>query len=643
MTPTKARLLFLVTPFLPEHQPALGVSSLAAVLRKRGVDSDIRYLNLEYGQRAGWPVYHFIGNALPVELLLGELLFTPALWGGDAPRLDDFVVALDRWKLAGVVRKRFPDLTETVDRLRHLYDSSPQIVCEWADTVLADKPTIVGFTTTFQQNVASLALAKELRRRVPSAELKILFGGANCEAEMGRALAEQFPFIDHVVSGEAESLIVDLVGDLTAGRGKNWPRFVQGKMVSDMDALPEPEFDSYFRAIAHTPWQGKANLVAESSRGCWWGAKSHCTFCGLNGGTMSYRSKAPARFAQELRSLKQRYGKATFMLADNIMDMKYVRRLFPELAAAADGVELFYETKANLRKEQLVAMAAGGVSRIQPGIESLSSAILKLMDKGTTALQNVQLLKWSEELHVGLAWNLLIGFPREPPAEYAVMAGLIDKIVHLPAPTGTGAIRLDRFSPYWRSPERHGVKNLRQFWAYDLVYGPAPPERRKQLAYFFDYDHADGRIPSTYANAAAEAVARWTEAYYKRRATLELVTENGCYEVLDSRSAGESVRSRLDPVEAALLLTLDGIVHRDAILGHLRDALPDGQPVTEFELAPMLENFLQKSFVVREGDLYLSVVLNRSEYRKVIDRRVEAQLAVFGLAEGMTEAVASPA
>ena len=102
------RLQFVVTPFLPEHQPALGVSSLAAVLRKNGIDSDVRYLNLEYGGRVGWVLYNFIGNALPVELLLGELLFTPALWGSDAPPFESFLTKLDEWKKGGVVASGSP-------------------------------------------------------------------------------------------------------------------------------------------------------------------------------------------------------------------------------------------------------------------------------------------------------------------------------------------------------------------------------------------------------------------------------------------------------------------------------------------------------------------------------------------------------
>lgn len=627
-------VLFIAAPFLPEHQPALGVSSLTSVLRKNGITADIRYLNIEHGRSIGWKLYNFIGNALPVELLLGELLFTPALWGGAAPSFQSYVDQLEHWRQIGIIRKRFSDLTSTLESLRSLYDDSAQVVGEWADSILSQPPRIVGFTSTFQQNIASLALAQELRRRVPADRLCILFGGANCEAGMGRALAQTFPFIDHVVSGEAEAVIVDLVRRVLDGQAAQarLPRLIQGSMVRDMDALPEPRFESYFAAVAGTPWQAKANLVAESSRGCWWGMKSHCTFCGLNGTTMAYRSKSPARFVEELRTLKQTYGPSTFMLADNIMDMKYLRQLFPALAANSDRIELFYETKANLRKEQLITMAAGGVSRIQPGIESLSSSILKLMDKGTTRLQNIQLLKWSEELKIGLAWNLLFGFPGEAPEEYDAMARLIPSLAHLPAPTGTGGVRLDRFSPYWRAPESYGIKNLRPYWTYDLVYAPLSATTRNDIAYFFDYEHADARTPRAYAGAAVAAALDWTVAYYDRHATLEVIKESGTAQVLDTRASGEPLRSSIGETEAALLGVLDGAVHRDAILRNLDAARPLHRSISELELAEMLERFLQRAWVIREGDLLLSIVLDRSQRSRVLDRRIEMQLAQFGLA-----------
>ena len=91
----------------------------------------------------------------------------------------------------------------------------------------------------------------------------------------------------------------------------------------------------------------------------------------------------------------------------------------PELASRSLGVSLFYEVRPNLGKEQLRRLRDAGVRHIQPGIESFSDPVLRLVRKGTSALQNIQLLKWCKELGIEPIWNLLWGFPGEPPEEYA--------------------------------------------------------------------------------------------------------------------------------------------------------------------------------------------------------------------------------
>jgi radical SAM superfamily enzyme YgiQ (UPF0313 family) len=146
----------------------------------------------------------------------------------------------------------------------------------------------------FKQHVASLALARRIKRARP--DIAILFGGANCEGAMGRECARRFNFVDAVVSGEGERVFAPIVEALLAGQpipalpgvytrrtallpsaaGDNTP------LVEAMDELPYPDYADFFaqweRArflAAYTP-----RLMFETSRGCWWGAKHHCTFCG---------------------------------------------------------------------------------------------------------------------------------------------------------------------------------------------------------------------------------------------------------------------------------------------------------------------------------------------------------------------------
>jgi radical SAM superfamily enzyme YgiQ (UPF0313 family) len=67
----------------------------------------------------------------------------------------------------------------------------------------------------------------------------------------------------------------------------------------------------------------KVRLPFESARGCWWGMRHHCTFCGLNGQTMAFRAKRPQRVLEELRDLARRYHSFKFMAVDNIIALFY--------------------------------------------------------------------------------------------------------------------------------------------------------------------------------------------------------------------------------------------------------------------------------------------------------------------------------
>jgi magnesium-protoporphyrin IX monomethyl ester (oxidative) cyclase len=198
---------------------------------------------------------------------------------------------------------------------------------------------------------------------------------------------------------------------------------------------------------------------------------------------MTFRSKSPERVVRELGELTGRYGLNDFEVVDNILDTAYLRTLLVTLARDQPGYRFMYETKANLSADQIRLLADAGVRWIQPGIESVDDRVLKLIDKGTSAIINVNLLKWARAYGVRVSWNLLFGVPGERDEWYAEMATWFPLIAHLQPPSSGLAIRFDRFSPYHREPERFGL-NLRHGRLYDYVY-PVGPATLDDLAYFF--------------------------------------------------------------------------------------------------------------------------------------------------------------
>jgi ribosomal peptide maturation radical SAM protein 1 len=644
------KVTFVVVPFLPEHQPALGVSSLSSVLQSKGFDARVLYLNLSYRQTIGNELYYFLSRAVPAELLIGEMIFARALWGGLAD-WEGYVVQLlfhaEKYQQQAPVSAlddqhlSMRDLRVILPQLRALHWKAQDEVQQWTEAVIDSGSDVIGFTTTFQQNIAALALAKRLKDRLGSACPKLLFGGANCEGEMGRALAEQFDYIDAVVSGESETIIAEICQRGPA-RSKSVfemfappaPRFIEAEPLESLDVLPVPSYDDYFQAIDGSDLSETANLVAEASRGCWWGMKSHCKFCGLNGTNMRFRSKSPSRFVEEVTALSLQYGTDRFLMADNILDIHYLETAIPELIMRGSTLQFFFETKSNLRQDQIELLAAGGVLDLQPGIESLSTQILTLMGKGTSSLQNIQLLKWAVELGVSIKWNFLYGFPGEECEEYRRMAELIPQLAHLIPPSGCPQIRLDRFSPYFRNSEQSGMTNVREGWAYEWAYPSIDTQVLSRLAYFFEFEYKDGRDPRIYAQQCVDAVADWNSAYYSGAKLEKQETPTGQAEVLDWRDPASTRKVFvLSREEEAILEAFDSVTTFDAgkrrCLEHVNMRESDS-------FSDTFEKMLARKWIIQDHNRFLSVVTNGNRRTRIAARRTELQLAAYGLASSVS-------
>ena len=506
-------IVFPIMPFSEAGRPSMGVSLLAAEVQAAGFSTKIIYFNLDFAGTMGLVAYQQVASGYPPNMLIGEWMFADDLFGSDIADPDEYI--------NDIFIPQAGNNQELIAAMLKAREERAEFLQQCVDEIMTHSPRIVGFSTVFHQTCACLAVARRLKalHKPP----RIVFGGANCEDEMGLQMIRSFPWIDFICSGESDIIFPKLMERL-CGDMPNTPipgvlerdrmdAVERSVAVTDMDALPFPDFDDYFARLDNSLLAGqfKGNLVFETSRGCWWGAKHHCTFCGLNGDTMVFRSKSPDRAFEEIAYLTRRHGAKQIGCVDNILDMKYLTTLFPRLAEAGLDLDMFYEVKSNLRYKQLVQMRAGGVKQIQPGIESFSDMVLKLMDKGCTGFQNIQLLRWCKEIGIEASWNMIAGFPNEDPAEYEMMAQLIPRLIHLDPPCSCGILRLDRFSPFHSRPEEYGFKRLRPARAYFYVF---PFGRRKlnNLAYFFDFDYEDGRVVTDYILPVQRETQAWLAA-----------------------------------------------------------------------------------------------------------------------------------
>jgi ribosomal peptide maturation radical SAM protein 1 len=557
-------------PFAPVKQAPLALLQLqAAVHRALGdaVSARIVYPSHDFANALGLDVYHQIAYAdsdlRPGEMSgLGDWFFRQIAF----PDLPDNTEAYRRRYFAqggGLV-----DIDAVLAGRRTAADLLRDLIRKYA----LDDADLVGFTSMFAQHAACIATARILKERGdPPA---VVIGGANCEGPMGRALADCVPCFDAVFSGPALKSFPEYVrgqigGNTLPVRGVFVPHApihrrltlrvhdavaVAPASAVDHDSLGEELeidtplaldyggfLDAFERAFGNTL---EPVLTFETSRGCWWGAKAHCPFCGLNGSTMAFRAMTPARALATFDTLFRHAPRCrVFECVDNIMPADYPASVFPRLTPPPSTV-IYYEVKADLTASDLASMAAANVRLVQPGIEALSTPSLKALRKGTNACGNVLFLKNCLANGVIPVWNLLIGVPREdrPEQVYAKYAADIPAMRHLAPPWAVFKVRIDRFSPYFTRPDEYGLR-LKPKNFYTFVY-PFADDVLFDLAYYFD----DANAPfAEYAAAAAkwhpilnELVRGWFAAWHvndpARRPALFIEERDGTYFLHDSRS-----------------------------------------------------------------------------------------------------------
>jgi ribosomal peptide maturation radical SAM protein 1 len=578
------RVALVNPPFGPGGMPSLGLALLSAALKAQGHQCRTLYWDLElvaelpgvdararfaaYRQLTGRPWFPFN------EWAFSRVLYDEGLDGQEAQT---------RRGLEAHTRRQ-PHTRELSEAVLHLRDRADALV-EAAVARLSGYD-VVGIGTTFLQNVPALALARRLKARAP--ETIVVLGGANCDGEMGPALVEQFPFLDHAVAGEADVTFPELVRRLAAGESpEGTPGVVSREgggircgppaaSIGTLDALPLPDFDDYVeqrRAAGLEPLD--LILTLESSRGCWWGETQHCTFCGLNDTGMTHRRKSRERFAWELETIVERYRPRFLYMTDNILPTEYYDGFMDWAAGSNLGVDYFYEIKSNVRRRQVAALSRARVSSVQPGIESFSSRVLSLMRKGVTAIHNVAFLRLAREYGILPTYSILVGFPGEEESEYARVAAEIPKLSHLRPPAAIAEVEFHRFSPYHQEPGAFGLR-LRPWSQYAHLY-PFAPEVVTRLAYVFE---ADGRRPLDYAVPMAEEIRRWGAMYDEESCTLTWSRVDGQMTVRDRRPGFGPRDYRLEGLAGEMIELLDeprGLrALRAAVAG--REAGAEGSP-----------------------------------------------------------------
>lgn len=615
-------------PWATYAEPSLGLATLKAELAQEGIACRVRHLNLRLLRHVSAQSCSMLAAFWGIN----EFLFTKLL--------DDEFDEEQAACLAERCAVHAPEVSQeryrSTEALLHLCmrlrdDVMPHYLNECADDILALQPTLVGFTCMFDQTLASVALARLLKARRP--DLPVVLGGYALEGVPGENVLRSFPWIDAVARGDGEPQIARLawasvgMDDLAAIPGVQVrpapgaaPAPAAKAIGAELERNPPPDYSDWFadldtlQADEHITVHSKV-LPVEASRGCWWGQHKHCVFCGIDEETLRYRAKSSEHVLRMLETMRQRYGDRIYRFSDYILPRQYYHDTLDQLAQLSPRLRLMGEIKANQSDERLNRFAAAGFVELQPGIESFSSEVLKLMDKGVRGIHNVLTLKSGYRHGIQINYNILYGLPGEQGAWYRAMVQQLPKLYHLTPPVSRTETIVTRFAPLQADPTRFGLSpKPRHHRCYDVMFSRAFQQthdfRLDDYAYYFargfDYPNELG----VFYRMLVEQVEHWKGQHRQRAVYLYYSDDGETLTVHDSRFGAETVQ-RFNGLERRLLLACEDAIHT---LEAIALALPECALDAIAPAAKLLAD--EYRLLWREGEHYLFLAVPEETWQR---------------------------
>jgi len=481
MIRTSNNIILVSAPWPLYNRPSIQLGSLKAYLNSYFSDLhvDTRHFYLQIAASIGYPLY----QAISEKTWLAETVFSALSY---PDRLDPIKKLYHREATGKPVLKNitFESLTHSIQKISDDFIKN----IEWNDFSLA------GFSICLCQLTSSLYLIRRIKQYAP--HLPIVVGGSTLSGDNSPNLLKQFPEIDFIIRGEGERPLTELFEHLISNpgwkklpfiRGLDVPEKMQGggtpsrfSQLASLSKLPPPDYDDYFKMLK-TLKPGKhffPMLPVEISRGCWWQQKkgkgniSGCAFCNLNLQWHGFRSKKAEQAVAEIDQLTNRYKTVSLAITDNVLPVKGGDKFFSGLRRLKKDFRIFSEIRATTSRKKLQMMKSAGMADTQVGIEALSSSLLDKINKGTTAIQNLEVMKNCEEVGIRNVSNLMLCFPGSDQQDVDETLKNMDFAVYF-RPLKPVTFWLGLGSPVWRNPGVFGIKTVENHHNYKHLFPAA--------------------------------------------------------------------------------------------------------------------------------------------------------------------------
>lgn len=199
-------------------------------------------------------------------------------------------------------------------------------------------------------------------------------------------------------------------------------------------------------------------VCIQYSRGCYWG---RCTFCDAYYG-VQLEKKSIHRLVEEIRHLRERYGVRHYEFIDECIHPPEMQKIAEEFMKADLGIRWFSNARIETRfKEDILSsLASSGLTMLLWGFESGSERIMKLIDKGVTVRERLNILRRARDAGI---WNfayIFFGFPSETEEEAMETVKAISEHTDLIHSYGRSLFTLGKHSPLRKKAEEFGIVDL---------------------------------------------------------------------------------------------------------------------------------------------------------------------------------------
>ena len=607
------RIALISTPWPLYSRPSIQLGAIKAYLLAKHPDVAVHadHAFLKIAAALGYPLYHEISE----RTWLAEAVYAALLYPQRFEVVEKF---FNRQAKPGSLIKK-TGLLKITSVIKKTTDALIDDIA-WDDFQLA------GFSVSLCQLTSTLYFIKRIKQKNP--QLIVAIGGSTFSGSTTSKFFHHFPEVDLVVTGEGELPFSQLVGYLKSSRNLSEIPAIEGiatpetvktngapmgfQQMKTLKDMPPPDYDDYFKLLKSLAPRNSffPTLPAETSRGCWWqrsssaGKSSGCAFCNLNLQWEGYRSKDPGQVAGEIDYLTARYQTLAVSIVDNVLPKRASKEIFKKLIELKKDLRMFSEIRATTARSELDLMAQAGMQEVQIGIEALSTSLLVKLRKGTTAIQNLEIMRDCEALGLANYSNLILHFPDSDEQDVAQTLWSLEFALPY-RPLKAVGFWLGLGSPVCQNPGAYGIKSVFNHPNWGCLF---PDNILASMQFMIQAYRGDRGYQKKIWRPVEKAMKQWQQAYSQqnsrseRSPSLSLRDGREFLIIHQRKFDAETINHRL--VGTSRLIYLYCRHHRS--IKRIRERFP---AFAEDKILSFLKMMVTKRLMYEEKDRYLSLAI----------------------------------